>query len=156
MRPILHVGFTGTRRGMTETQRTTVSDMLAKAPGAVVHHGDCVGADADFHAISAGLGHGIVIHPPDESRHRAFCRTDGFLDEVLDPLPYLVRNRAIVRASAVLIATPFEASEQPTGGTWFTIAYARQRNMPVRVVWPDGTVARSGLPTGRREPSGRT
>lgn len=39
------LGFTGTRRGMTDAQKTRVAQ--ESAPFAEVHHGDCVGADAD-------------------------------------------------------------------------------------------------------------
>jgi hypothetical protein len=49
-----HIGFTGTRHGMTPAQRHAVSQLIAElAAGAAftAHHGDCVGADAEFHDL---------------------------------------------------------------------------------------------------------
>jgi len=40
---IVRIGFTGTRQGMTLQQER---DLLASRPGAIRHHGDCIGADA--------------------------------------------------------------------------------------------------------------
>jgi hypothetical protein len=94
------IGFTGTQEGMSEKQRSSLRQVLAGffADGArVFRHGDCVGADAQAHAIAKATGFRVVIHPPSDDSKRAFCQGDA----VLTPRPYLVRNRHIVDASSV-------------------------------------------------------
>jgi hypothetical protein len=137
-----HVGFTGTRKGMTDAQKATVAELMdlmvyeARCAGIEfeVHHGDCVGADGDFHDICHGQVP-VVIHPPKDPKLRAWC--DG---DVLPEKPYLERNRDIVDVCDVLIATPAEDTPQHSGGTWYTILYARRIKKRNVVVWPDGKV----------------
>lgn len=147
------VGFTGTRRGMTTAQTHTVANLLGADHSIVtVHHGDCVGADADCHQIAMSEGVSLVIHPPSDAKLRAFCHqayepkvpAAGVTVEVLDPKPYHDRNRDIVNASHWLIATPQEDREQDRGGTWWTIRYARQQGKTVVIIWPDGTTQSDG------------
>lgn len=55
--PVKH--FSGTREGLTHTQRQALTAVMAsyRADGfTVFHHGDCVGADAEAHAIARRLG----------------------------------------------------------------------------------------------------
>lgn len=133
-----HIGFTGTRHGMTDAQRTKVRELVegfAKQGLGTAHHGDCVGSDEEFHKIADTCGLDLEGHPPLDSSLRAFCS----FDTERAPSEFLVRNRCIVDACAVVIATPFEALEQQRGGTWSTIRYAR-RTRKARVVLPDGTV----------------
>lgn len=135
-----HIGFTGTREGMTAAQAEMVEVVLAgrDLAGVVVHHGDCIGADAGFHAIArAYLLDGVSVwgHPPDDDTYRAFCD----FDIEYPPAPYLTRNAAIVRATSLLIAAPKEKSERTRGGTWWTVRCAWQRRRHVIIVWPDGT-----------------
>ena len=144
---MLHVGFTGTRRGMTTRQELAFQRVLGGL-GAVTafHHGDCIGADYQAHEIAAMLDIPIVIHPPIDGSRRAFCATSTDLAswcvaEIRKPLPYLERNRAIVDASSVLIAVPYEArGSVPRSGTWSTVRYAVKRGVTVIVIRPDGTV----------------
>jgi hypothetical protein len=143
------VGFTGTQRGMTAEQKTRVLfHLIADAQNGrrftVARHGDCVGADSDFHHIICGrlqINDKIVIHPPEDPSRRAFmdrvlyrCKV-----EVLAPKPYIVRNHDIVDASDFVIATPGEREEQLRSGTWATIRYAKSRGTPLRIIYPDGT-----------------
>lgn len=122
-----NIGFTGTRFGMTDIQRMRVI---------VAHHGDCVGADAQFHDIVRVLpGSYIVVHPPVAQDDRAMCVGD----ETRPALPFMQRNRKIVDAADVMIATPREMTEQEYGGTWRTIDLARRRKKSLIIVWPDGT-----------------
>ena len=135
---MLHVGFTGTRRGMTTRQELAFQRVLGGL-GAVTafHHGDCIGADYQAHEIAAMLDIPIVIHPPIDSSRRAFCAAAT----VSEPLPYPGRNRAIVDASSVLIAVPYEArGSVPRSGTWSTVRYAVKRGVTVIVIRPDGEI----------------
>lgn len=140
---MIEVGFTGTRNGMTDAQKNTVQlrliELSANPAEIEAHHGDCIGADADFHAICRELGVGkIVAHPGHVSRElRAF--TDA--DEVRDPKPPLDRNSDIVFECLVMIATPTESVEQQRSGTWSTIRKARRSARRLTVVYPDGRIA---------------
>jgi len=124
---------------MTEAQRTTVQEILDKYQPSAAHHGDCVGADEDFHALVAGRTT-VVVHPPDQRRLRAFCRGDFTRPE----LPYLRRNREIASECNLLVATPKEDGERYEGGTWYTVHHARKEGKTVIVVWPDGSTLIDG------------
>ncbi len=128
------LGFSGTRKGMSKEQLDTVNE-LTVANFSIVHIGDCVGADVDMYNIAKRnnqLTHG---HPPIDPKLRAYCDFD-FIEE---PKAYHVRNRDIVNACDLLIATPFEMSRQKKGGTWMTVNYAIEVGKPYVIVWPDGT-----------------
>lgn len=129
-----HVGFTGTQRGMTPNQLSVVRFHLD--PYEWVHHGDCIGADAQLHQAARRKGHSIHRHPPDNPSKRAFCDFDRDSPE----RPYLDRNHDIVDASSVLIGAPGEMTEQLRSGTWATIRYARKQRKKVIIVLPDGTI----------------
>ena len=51
------------------------------------------------------------------------------------PKPYLDRNRDIVDACEVLLATP-DGPERLRSGTWSTVRYARKIGKPVEVRLP--------------------
>lgn len=129
------VGFTGTRYGMTTAQRTTLLTLLAGGRWAVLHHGDCVGADAEAHHAARLSGLAVVIHPPINSRFRANMKGD----KSLPPLPYLDRNRAIVASAERVIAAPVSTG-QLISGTWYTVRYALIQGKPVSVIRRNGTV----------------
>ncbi len=128
------VGFTGTQRGLTPPQRDQLAHWLQRLAPCEVHHGDCVGADAQFHALVRDLlpTTRIVLHPPRIEKKRAFCQGD----EERPARAYLTRNHAIVRAGAALLAAPGEQREKLRSGTWATVRYARQQNRPVILVLP--------------------
>ncbi|MHA1286395.1 MAG: hypothetical protein ACTSPB_03210 [Candidatus Thorarchaeota archaeon] len=134
------VGFTGTRKGMTPEQKDTVQMVLSKWLVDEVHHGDCIGADEDFHRISECMGYKIIIHPPKNSRYRAYCGGPFRPTHVLPEKDYLDRNRDIVDASDVLIATPNSYRERIRSGTWYTIRYAGRRGKRVIIVYPSGCI----------------
>jgi hypothetical protein len=132
------IGFTGTREGMTNPQAKSFVEWLEPLNGNfVLHHGDCVGADADAAFWTVELGGELVIHPPSDPRLRAFT-DDG---TVRPAKPYLDRNRDIVDACDRLIAAPKETDWQDRGGTWYTIRYADKAGKPVTIIWPDGRVS---------------
>lgn len=130
------VGFTGTRHGMAAQQQEAVRRLVSHTYDEA-HHGDCVGSDEMFHDIATDAGIRTVIHPPSLSGLRAWCEGD----EVLAAKPYLDRNRDIVDACDLLVATPAEPEEQSRGGTWYTIRYARTLGKPVVIVWPNGEIS---------------
>lgn len=142
----IHVGFTGTRHGMTCQQFLAVGslvEVLINLKHIYGHHGDCVGADAEFHTIAKGGGADIVLHPPIDETHRAWCKG---VDEFRPALTHLARNRAIVQEADVMIATPFEPEWQPRGGTWYTIDRAKRTGKPLAIVLPVGIIEFHGAP----------
>ena len=142
----MKIGFTGTQKGMTDKQKDTLRNILINSnpKPSEVHHGDCVGADEDFHYIVKGFSAvinkliEIHIHPPSRRDKRAFCGLDDtvFIYERKD---YLERNHDIVDACDVLVACP-NSKEILRSGTWATIRYARKSDKTIHIIMPDGTV----------------
>lgn len=150
----IHLGVTGTREGCTHAQKVTVNATLAKADAYArgqeatvwLHHGDCVGVDAEIATVAKdGFGWKVHSHPPVDPKLRAWVPSD----RIDDPLPYLDRNRVIVARSSYLLACTREpvghmdwcASYIPgEGGTIYTIKHALKQGLIVRVVQPDGGV----------------
>lgn len=134
--PELHVGFTGTRLGMTDLQKIAVREHFDNNKSIVyLHHGDCLGADAEAHLEAVYFGIKVIIHPPENSRHRAFCTNVAIVEITA---PYLSRNHKIVDASTYLVATPQGFKEEFRSGTWATIRYARKQGKEVVIIYPDG------------------
>jgi hypothetical protein len=123
-----HMGFTGTRHGMSADQSNMVSFLvMTNKPSdlrrVLAHHGDCVGADAEFHRIvrvALRDAADIAIHPGPLGDLSAGC----FGDFRHDRASHMKRNAAIVAISHIMIAAPFENEPQPRGGTWATIRMA--------------------------------
>lgn len=145
------LGITGTRDGMNGLQKQALQYWLADMvrelgePVDEVHHGDCVGVDEEAHylIVEKRFTKKVVIHPPAVSSLRAYCMilpTTGIPYEILQPMSYLNRDKAIVQASAVLLAVPKTATNQTRSGTWYTIRYALMKGRPVRIFLPDGQV----------------
>ncbi len=132
----MKIGFTGTRRGMTDAQRNSLRKFLQTAAGEF-HHGDCIGADEQAHDIAEAAGFEIHIHPPLNPTKRAFKITH--VSRMRPELPYLARNRNIVFATDELVATPAEPEEQLRSGTWSTVRFARTRNRPITIIYPDAS-----------------
>lgn len=146
---MIHVGFTGTQRGLEEPQLAALDRLLgdlAYQHGSIeLHHGDCVGADEVAHDLADNSCFDITIHPPDDDSKRAFC-TGGISR---DPKPYLERNRDIVDESRILIACP-NGAERMRSGTWSTIRYARTKiydelgNQLIYIITPFGEIKTEG------------
>lgn len=144
-----HVGFTGTRHGMTPSQKVKVRAKLTRylAIGAVFHHGGCAGADVEAAAIARELGYRVVRHPgPDPARAldpvaAAALVGESVDDETRERASHFTRNRAIVDECSVLIATPLAGEPPPmkAGGTWYTINYALRIGKPMSIylIGPD-------------------
>lgn len=129
------IGFTGTRSGMTPKQKEVVVEIIKMKSPIFVVHGDCEGADTDFHNICLPL-FPIRIRP---CNHESRAWNEGASDmmEVKGPLE---RNKDIVRDATLLIATPPTHEEIKRSGTWHTIRHARKTNVPRVIVWPDGSL----------------
>lgn len=132
----MNVGMTGTRFELSEHQVAEFKRQLEALGTGTLHHGDCVGADADCHDIAEDLGWNIVIHPAAADNHRANKQSN----DIREPLSHLRRNREIVAESDLMLATPGGDTETPRSGTWYTIRHAIKVGVPVRVVLPDGSV----------------
>lgn len=145
----MRIGFTGSSEGITSLQRDKLRELLSawvsERGEHVAHHGDCVGADAEFHALALELGLRVVVHPPTNPKKRAFCR--GFAERRPEK-PYLDRNHDIVDSAERVIACSGTMAEVQRSGTWATVRYARKVGKPVWVVFLDGSVGAPSLGQG--------
>lgn len=125
------VGFTGTRKGMSDLQKERLETLLwaLTSCGAQVelHHGDCIGADEEADSIAQKCHAIIHIHPPRIASNRAYCPGDVMYAEK----SYLARNKDIVDACSLLVAAPYSNQEELRSGTWSTIRYARKTGKQV-------------------------
>lgn len=135
----MDVGFTGTRRGLTDPQRWMLEVTLSKAAERfeALHHGDCVGADEVAHQIALKYGMPVVIHPPENTKLRAWCQRAA---KIHDAQPYLERNRSIVRETDWLIACPDTEHEVTRSGTWSTVRFARGLHSRILIILPSGEI----------------
>jgi hypothetical protein len=144
MTRIISIGFTGTRAGMTKAQLLAVHSLLAyevlvtdwEDAELHAHHGDCTGADAQFHVIATISGFRVIGHPGPDGPYRAHCQ----VDELRPERPFLDRDRDIVAESRWLIAAPLSRDPVKRSGTWATIRYSLESRIPVQIVMPHGDV----------------
>ena len=101
-----------------------------------LQHGDACGADSFAHDVALSLGFQIVIHPPSNPKHRAFC-TGGIVHPVES---YQVRNLNMVSSCDMVLALPNTNTEVLRSGTWQTVRMARQKELPIVIFFPDGRV----------------
>lgn len=134
-----HIGFSGTQDGMTDRQAAAVRRLISGVEGVTWHHGDCVGADYQFHVLLRSLDYRVVSHPPTNVSKRAWT----LADEERPPKKYLQRNRDIVDETSVMIFAPKSFDEELRSGTWATYRYASKVGKPWIIVFPDGTTTRS-------------
>lgn len=136
------VGFTGTRLGLTPEQAESLDTLISTLKPTQAHHGDCIGADAEFHECCVSrLSIWIVGHPPTSSAQRAFCKCD----ELRPAKDFLDRNKDIVKESDVLVACPDSDREKWRSGTWSTIRYARVSRKQIWIVYPNGKIAEESV-----------
>jgi hypothetical protein len=136
----IHIGFTGTRDGLTRYQRVRLDEALEDYIGraeeidqqVVFHHGDCLGADAQAHGVAMRANISVIIHPPDDTKLRAFCAGATW---VCPEAPYLNRNKDIVDSTSILVATP-KGPETTRSGTWSTIRYAMKKGKEIIIIPP--------------------
>jgi hypothetical protein len=132
------IGVTGTRRGMTTAQFQTIHEILLDLPNTVVemHHGDCIGVDAEFSLLVQELLPlvKIVSHPCDLK-----TRAHTEADETRSIKPALIRNKDIVNESDIMFGFPRGNKEELRSGTWAAIRYTRKVKKPLVIIWPDGS-----------------
>jgi len=129
------LGFTGTRSSLTPWQKRKMREIISHPSIELLHHGDCVGADAYAHKIALEAGKTIVIHPPTNPKYRAWCMGIDVL--WLPEKPYLVRDKDIVMACDILLAVPKGPEVMRGSGTWATIRMARKAKKRIRRLMPD-------------------
>lgn len=118
----LVVGVIASSVGQTPAQIAALREAL-----------EASGATALRHAFTPGKVH-------------AACKATGLPVVVVGDYPTADRQtvgdreRQVVQASDLVVALPHERSVMPyaTPGSWAMIGYARNRNLPVRVISPDG------------------
>lgn len=134
----MKIGFTGTQQGMTRQQAVELNgylfDLSVAHPAIEVHHGDCIGADSEFHSIAKSLNFITYAYPANIIGKRAFSEADY----ILRTKPPLERNHDIVAAVDLMIATPAQRHEVLRSGTWATIRYARKKGVKVHIIYPQG------------------
>lgn len=136
-------GMTGTRKGMTASQREVFLHALRKQPK-LDHlvHGDCIGADNDAHDIALNMGHTITTRPCDLEDQRVWRKAH----HTYPSRRPLDRNWDIVRDVEVMFAFPSGYKElKRKSGTWATIRYARKDKKLLYIIYPDGSVDSSGV-----------
>lgn len=145
----MKIGFSGTREGMTDEQKKWVRNILVRlmenySEKVQAHHGQCIGADAEFNEIVKQVKPDVwrVAHPGWSIGARAKCE----VEERRPSKDFIDRNHDIVNETDMLIAAPFEPTEQLRSGTWATIRYARKHGRICVVVLPDGKIEGEALP----------
>ena len=143
----LHIGFSGTRYGMTLLQRRAVYRVFRwyrdNRNAITVHHGSCVGADAEAHDIARMLGMAVALHPGVSAKGDSPTRAECAMlpgERTWNPQGYSVRNAAIVACTGVLVAAPH--GELPSHGTNHAISCAVKLERPVVIVSADGHLQR--------------
>lgn len=133
------VGFTGTRKGMSERQVVWLGEFLLPRKTTIteVHHGDAIGVDALVHHIVKAFIPEVIRHRHPPTNHKFWA--DCWDAEVTHPeRGYLDRDMDIVQACDLLIGFP-SGPEILRSGTWTTIRMARNLSRPHIYVMPDGT-----------------
>lgn len=134
------IGFTGAREGMKKSSKALIKDFIIKGNYIEFHHGDCVGADEQFHLLvdSLNIKDAVIhIHPPITSRgYKANCASKLNRTKILlhDEKSFLHRNRDIVNSSDLIIATPKSLSMKHLGGTWWTVNYALEKHKEIMIL----------------------
>lgn len=138
------LGFTGTRKGMSERQMKSLGAILMASHYTRLHHGGCRGADEEAHKLftMSKYHHGgrphITVHPGPNGAHiKTPTSTDNELPivEFRERKQYLERNDDIVAACDILVAAP-ENIQRDFSGTWATIRRGVTANKPVIILHP--------------------
>lgn len=136
----MKVGFTGTRHGMTRYQKDSFLRLFQRLDATHFANGDCIGSDTQAaNMVDEWFPQVVIIcHPPLDDRQRAY---NSHFDERRTPKSHFARNRDIVNESDCLIATPVSQPLGASGGTVYTVNYARKQGKSVYLLWPDGSLS---------------
>lgn len=142
------IGFTGTRHGMTDDQKRTLTRFIGEDLWYIeFHHGCCEGSDEEAARIARALEYVVAGHPPIND---SYLMKDMTLNDVLyKPKGYISRNHDIVDETNLLIATPNIMADlsglrnNNRSGTWSTINYAIENKCNYVIIFPDGSIRRN-------------
>lgn len=136
-----HVGFSGSRLGMSNKQLEWVERLLRLRMTQYglgwFHHGGCIGADYEAHKIARNLGYKIDLHPPLDNKFQV-PGLGSECDKVDDAYSYHGRNQRIVLASKFLMMTPNSTGQR--GGTWNTIQHAAASKRTHTIIFRNGEI----------------
>lgn len=134
------VAFTGSRKGPTQGQRNSIRRFIESFAredrDSIIIHGGAVGVDSAVHGIAMKAGLWVEIYPGPHTSVD-ILETPAIIHK---RAPYLERNHTMVDRCNWVIAVPYEAEEQVRSGTWATVRYARKQDVPVYMIWPDGSI----------------
>lgn len=137
---IVKIGFSGSRQGMSATQKDILFNLLKDKAGEF-HHGNCIGADSEAHDMATVLNYKVCIHDP-LNQGSNWAGKRGALH--YPPMPYKVRNKNIVEKTAVLFACPLAFDGK--GGTWNAIEWAKRLKRQFYIILPNGDIYHDDLP----------
>lgn len=125
----MNLGFTGTQSGMTANQLIELVDFITNNTITHAYHGDCIGADSEFHTLLREYSPStiITIFPPSNNSKRAYNKADILMPEDT----YMKRNQSIVNACDILIAGIPTTHELRRSGTWSTVRKARKADKDI-------------------------
>jgi hypothetical protein len=128
----MKIGFTGTRNGMSQSQKEHFVLKCDELGITEFHHGDCEGADAEAHDIVREFFPHvwIEVYPPKSTYLQAYRKGDKHHA----PEEYLTRDHNIVNNTEYLIGAPKSDVEERRSGSWATIRYARKISRPHMVL----------------------
>ena len=135
------LGFSGTQTGMTDDQYMTLDQWLMENKQLLteIHHGGCVGADAQFHNLVGEHGLWKLVHVHPSNNYHKTAQLAGVPAKVW-PVDFpLERNLTIVQHSDIVIVTPKEDDEVLRSGTWATVRRARKLRRLIKHIRLDGT-----------------
>lgn len=151
---MIHIGVTGTRGILSPHQKRWLKDelvtldlsvRLVQLQHPVLHHGDCLGADAFAHELAVQLGWSVVIHPPLNSKYRAYCSIEDAharASKILRERKYLARDRLLAARCSIILGLPgLPRGEHVTragnvkimSGTWYTLEQAMDLGKEVKI-----------------------
>lgn len=124
--------FTGTQIGMTDFQKNQVIEFLKNWEYNEFIHGNCIGADADFHElVRKYIKNSNIITLSVYKGKCANCKSDFNLIRN----DYLARNREMVKSADYIIGCPKTNYPTKRGGTFYTLRYAQKENLNGLIFW---------------------
>ena len=137
---MIHLGFTGTRKGMTGLQINKFQELIQELDVTRFVHGAAPGADLQAHDICIRQRVPYIEVWPAIGAKTPDWDALGWPNHVRVAKPALERNHDIVDRCDLLIATPETVEEMLRSGTWATIRYARKVKRQHMIIRPCGQV----------------